>query len=94
MSANSMLIPLHVTARHKIRFKYLPTKDGGKYCRRKPAYTADEYASILDCVFEMADMVSTSNGIAPYKAIEQVLKDEGWLMVNIHKRMIAKSLKS
>lgn len=56
-------------------------------------YDRETYDKILDCVYEMTDMVSTSNGIPLERALYQVLKDEDWYILPSHKDMILAKLK-
>lgn len=70
------------TLRYRIPYANIPTMHGYDHPPQ------EEYGTILDCVYEMADMVSTSNGISVDSAIEQVLKDEGWHILPTHKQLI------
>jgi hypothetical protein len=78
--------------RHGFRFAHIPTVRGSTYGGSIVRHYPDSYASILDCVFEMADDVATSNSWTHDRAIEQVLKDEGWRLLPRHRKLILQRL--
>lgn len=79
--------------RHGLPFAEVPTVRGSMYGGSNVAHYPESYGPILDCVYEMADDISTGNGITPEAAIEQVLRDERWRLLPKHKNMIATKLK-
>lgn len=80
-----------LTQRNNIPFTKIPVVTVyGTVVKR---YPEREYSDILDCVYEMADMVSNANGITVESAIEQVLHDEQWNILPVHKKLIAQLLK-
>lgn len=74
--------------RHGFAFNEVPTRRGSPWGGSVVVHYEEAYASILDCVYEMADQVATSNGIHVDAAITQVLKDEGWTLLPQHRKMI------
>jgi hypothetical protein len=87
----SKFIGKTVSNRHKIQFNSLPTKHSmrGSY---DIYHDYRDYADILDCVYEMSDMISCSNGVSLERAIDQVLLDEQWTILPSHKKLIATML--
>lgn len=75
------------SSRHGFSFNRVPT-----YCRGDMRYTQKDYAAILDCVYEMADMIANSNGVSNSRAIDTVLETEGWVILPTHRTMILKKL--
>jgi hypothetical protein len=47
-------------------------------------YSKKEYGMILDCVYEMAEQIATSNGWVVGFAIDQLLNDKGWEVLPAH----------
>jgi hypothetical protein len=82
----------YVSPRHGFKFTEVPTVKGSMYGGSCVAHYPDSYGCILDCVFEMADDISTGNGVPVSKAIEQVLKDERWRLLPKHCKMIERRL--
>lgn len=85
-----------VSPRHGFVFDKIPTRHGSKHADygQLIAHHQDQYGPILDCVFEMADMIATSNGVSHEKAIETVLADEGWRILPTHRKSILERLKA
>lgn len=81
-----------VTPRHRLPYADIPTHHGRLACGGIERYTRDTYGGILDCVYEMANMVSTSNGIPVSVAIDQVLRDEHWHILPTHRKLIFSQL--
>lgn len=77
------------TPRHGIEINFVPTVKGSVYGGSIGRYSNNEYAAILDCVYEMADAISTSNGVSPITAVKQVCQDEGWTVLPTHQDLIA-----
>jgi hypothetical protein len=85
------------SARHGIPYSCVPSKGGqyhweyGSLGHSLPSgnnTNPKEYGDILDCVYEMADDISISNGIPVERAIEGVLTSECWRILPTHKRLI------
>lgn len=76
------------SARHGIPFAHIPTIRGSIYGGSIVKHYPDSYSAILDCVYEMADMVATGNGISIQSAIDLVCADEGWRVLPRHKALI------
>lgn len=89
-----LLYTKHKSPRHGFLFDRVPTVRGSMYGGSIVRHHPESYGPILDCVFEMADDIATSNGVTPAAAIEQVLKDEGWRVLPTHKKEILKRLES
>ena len=85
--------PQSKSPRHGFVFQSLPTVGGGAYpnvCgRTRPEI---DYGLILDSVFEMADAITTCNGVTPEHAVAQVLRDEGWRILPTHRAAIVRRL--
>lgn len=83
-----------VSPRHQIPFDSVPTMRathaGGSFTPWQPA----QYGPILDSVFEMADAISTGNGISAAAAVEMVCKDEKWRLLPSHKKLIIEKLEA
>jgi ectoine hydroxylase-related dioxygenase (phytanoyl-CoA dioxygenase family) len=87
-------IPKTLTPRHKFEIKAIPTRSlplSVLWHTDRPRHV-NAYAATIDCVFEMADMVATSNGVSHDVAIDTVLRDEGWTILPTHRRMILQRL--
>lgn len=80
--------------RHGIPFNHLPTIKGSMYGGSIIAHYRDSYGPILDCVFEMADQIATSNGVSTAAAVDQVCRDEGWRVLPRHRAEIVKRLEA
>jgi hypothetical protein len=80
------------SARHGFVFSSTPTIRGSFYGGSVTLYDPQSYGAILDCVFEMADQVSSGNGVTPQQAIRKVLKDEGWRLIPQHEKEIERRL--
>lgn len=76
---------INESPRHGFKFKEVPTRRGSVFGGSVVVHYEDSYASILDCVYEMADQVATGNGWSVERAIDQVLRDEGWTLLPSHK---------
>lgn len=74
--------------RHGFEFSEVPTVRGSIYGGSIVFHYPEYYGPILDCVFEMADQISTSNGIGAEAAIDMVLRDEGWRIIPRHRKQI------
>ena len=72
--------------RNGIDYDSVPTRKGWML------YCPETYASILDCVFEMADHIMTGNGVPASTAVQQVLRDERWTLLPSHFRVIVARL--
>lgn len=83
---------INESPRHGFKFKEVPTKRGSIYGGSIVVHYEESYAAILDCVYEMADMVATANGWTIKKAIDTVLTDEGWTILPSHRADIEKRL--
>jgi len=83
-----------VSKRHGFTFDEIPTVRGSIYGGSCSTATPDQYAGILDSVFEMTDQIATSNGTELKAAMDQVLKDEGWRVLPKHRAQIMKLLES
>lgn len=86
-----MAIQIHPlkTPRHGIEINFVPSVKGGFYDDSIGLYSRNEYAAILDSVYEMADAICTSNGVSPMTAVKQVCQDEGWTVLPTHQDLIA-----
>lgn len=78
--------PKEASQRHGIVFDRVPTFQTFIY------HPPEAYSQILDCVYEMADAVSSANGVALEAAIAQVLKDENWRVLPTHQKQIIEAL--
>ena len=92
-------IAIQESPRNGIKFDRVPANVAwllshaiGSDAHKRKTILAD-YAATLDCVYEMADGISTGNGVPPLRAIEQVLRDQGWNILPTHKAVIADMLK-
>lgn len=83
-----------VSPRHQIPFDSVPTIRGSVHGGSVTPWQPAAYGPILDCVFEMADAVSTGNGISAAAAVEMVCKDENWRLLPSHKKLIIQKLES
>jgi hypothetical protein len=83
----------HASPRHGIPFSSVPAQHAQSAMH---SYTsaARAYGPILDCVYEMADMIAESNGVSHDAAISQVLKDEKWSLLAADRATIIAKLKS
>lgn len=81
-----------LTPRYSLKIYSVPTYYGSSYRAPIDYYTPESYKAILDCVYEMTDMVTTSNGVSVEQALSTVLADEGWHILPSHKKMIVKRL--
>lgn len=54
-----------------------------------PNTKAEEYGRVLDCIYEMADQIATSNDIKIEDAIDKACRDQGWIVLPKHKRLLA-----
>lgn len=86
--------------RHGFAFDRVPTIRGSMYGggdvypnRCGAGSVSTDYGRVLDCVYEMADDVATSNGVTHEQAIEQVLRDERWRILPTHRKDIINKLK-
>jgi hypothetical protein len=79
---------VNISPRHGFKFTHIPTRRGSVFGGSVVVHYEEEYAPILDCVYEMAEQIATGNGWPVEKAIKQVCKDEGWTLLPTHKRMI------
>jgi len=84
----SVLIHPRTSPRHGFPFEHLPTIKGNKYGGSITRHEAENYGPILDCVYEMADQIATSNGVPYEVAITQVCEDENWRLLPRHAKMI------
>ena len=89
----SKLINKTASKRHNIPFDKIPTVKGNIHGGSVVYHGKENYSAILDCVYEMTDQVSNSNGISLEEAIETVIKDEEWRLLPSHKKLIIKKLK-
>jgi hypothetical protein len=78
--------------RHGFAFDQVPTVKGSMYGGSIVRHFPDSYGAILDCVYEMADDISNGNGVSIERAIDQVLKDEGWRILPRHRAEIVRRL--
>ena len=81
-------IAQRVSPRHSFAFNEVPTVRGSVWGGSIIRHYPDSYAGILDCVYEMADMIACSNDWDYNKSIDTVLKDEGWTLIPKHRQMI------
>lgn len=88
----SRAIAKRESIRYRFEFDKIPTFKIGP--RSLDICNADDYGCIIDNVIDMADAVSTSNGVSVASAIETVCKDEGWKVLNSHKKRIIEFLNS
>lgn len=88
----SIFIGKTKSSRHGIIFESIPTMKGPRFGSSIPRYTSSDYSAILDCVYEMAGMITSSNGVSIDQAIQQVLSDEKWSILPSHKKLIATML--
>lgn len=88
------LVGHHKSPRHAIPFKEVPTIKGSMYGGSIVKHPTEFYGPILDCVYEMADQIANGNGETHERAIEIVLKDEGWRVLPKHKKQIIEKLRS
>lgn len=80
------------TKRNHLPYNRIPTVRGSVYGYGFLRYDEETYDNILDCVYEMSDMIAESNGISIDAAISQVLKDEEWYILPSHRKMIVEHL--
>jgi len=86
------LYSTHKSPRHGIEFDRVPTVKASIRGGSKVKHRAGEYGPILDCVLEMADDISTGNGVSVESAVSQVLADEGWRILPTHRAAIVARL--
>lgn len=79
--------------RHGFPFNKVPTIRGSVYGGSNIYHHPESYGPILDCVYEMADQIASSNGVTHESAINTVLKDEGWHVLPTHRALILAKLK-
>jgi hypothetical protein len=87
-------ILLRKSPRFGLPFDRVPTVRGSMYGGSIIRHYPDSYGAILDCVYEMADQVMTSNAIPAAAAIERTLQAEGWRLLPRHKKMIIEKLET
>ena len=80
------------TPQYSLPYDRVPTVRGPIWGYSVDRYTSRDYSAILDCVYEMADMVASSNGGTIEESINRVLKDEDWYILPTHKKLIIKLL--
>ena len=83
--------PTGKSPRHGFVCKHRPMRSRSPFI---PCYSWQDYESMIDSVFEMADAIATSNGTPPASAVEQVIEAEGWRLLPRHKRAIVNALQS
>lgn len=76
------------TPRHNLPYNKVPTVRGPVWGNSTLRYTGNDYGYILDAVYEMVDMVATSNGVSLESAMRTVLNDEEWYILPSHQTMI------
>lgn len=79
--------------RHRIPFNHIPTVRGSIRGGSCVVHSRESYGPILDCVYEMADQVATSNGVSVEEAIKSVAEAERWRVMPRHQKLIATMLK-
>lgn len=83
-------IPMTRSPRHAIAYTQIPAR--ARKGAQVALYSIEEYGQIVDTTYEMADAISTSNLVFVYKAIDQVLDDEKWTMLESERKAIEKLL--
>jgi len=78
--------------RYGFEFDEIPTKRGSTRGGSIVVHYEEDYASILDSTYEMAEQISTGNGIHVNEAVKQVLKDEKWRLLPKHMVQIANQI--
>jgi len=78
----------HRTGRYDLPYDEIPTIKGSVWGGSYEPYTPEEYGAILDCVYEMTDMVFHSNGETIHKAMTKVIQDEKWRILPSHQKML------
>lgn len=85
-------ILLTYSPRHNFPYNQLPTQKASMYGGSITPLSRQSYGLVLDCIYEMTDDVASANGWAFDKAMDQVLKDEGWRILPAHRKMIMERL--
>lgn len=80
--------PFVTSPRHGFRCDRVPSRRGPVFGFSVPTHGKRECGAILDCVYEMAEQIATGNGWPVDKAISQVLKDEGWVLLPTQRKEI------
>jgi len=89
------IVPLSRSPRCGIIFNMVPYSNADRVLGLwTQAKAIRDYGAILDCIFEMADAVSTANDISVEQAIAQVIRDEGYNVLSHDKFTIAAKLKA
>lgn len=85
----------YLSPRYSIPFNRIPAQfvPIGSYVWHSSKNAVSNYGPILDCVYEMADMIAESNGVSYNDAISQVLKDEKWSILKTDRETILAKLK-
>lgn len=86
--------PFEHSPRHGFKCDKRPTRSYPPWGGSRPVHGKQDYGPILDCVYEMADDISTSNGVSPEAAIDSVLRSEGWKILPTHRTQILQRLNS
>ena len=82
--------PKTVSPRHGFEVRAVPTNDGYLWYDYLTGNCPDQYAAILDCVYEMALDLVGANAITPSAAVALVMVDEGWRVLPTHVKAIIK----
>ena len=90
-------VPPTTSARHGFTFSAIPTVGGSAYGGSYPngcgaTQPSVDYGQVLDCVFEMAGDLADCNGLSHDRAVDQVLRDEGWRILPTHRAEIIRRL--
>jgi hypothetical protein len=78
--------------RNKIPYASIPTRRGSIAGGSVVVHYPERYGEVLDCFYEMTDMIASGNGVSIDSAMATVLKDEGWKVLPTHKKLIKKML--
>lgn len=82
-----------VSPRYGIKYNKIPTVRGSVFGGSVVRHYTECYGNILDSVCEMADVISTGNGISIERAIDVVCKDENWSVLPSDKKKIIEKIK-
>jgi hypothetical protein len=87
MKMNKQLV-LATSPRHGFKVARVPA------CYNMFVNAAMHYSEILDTVYEMADILATSNGLSYTAAIQQAITDERYTVLSHDKAAILTKLKA
>ena len=80
--------PFVTSPRHGFRCDRVPRQRNHVWGGSVPGLGLRDLGPKMDCIYEMAEQVATGNGWPVDKAISQVLKDEGWVLLPTQRKEI------